>query len=127
MAFRCPECQGPSLALTHGLELPPDGRSVETTLQVVRCAKCNFAGLAVYEESRRGSLKSSSFHHLGYRCSPATVEWIVEFIQQCPAPGSGRCRCPTHLTLGSTQDGIWRGLGAIGVSVSKPFPLDMAQ
>ena len=55
MSFACPECLTKSLKITAKLELPPDSRSDEITVQVVACSRCGFAGVAVYEESRRGA------------------------------------------------------------------------
>jgi hypothetical protein len=58
MSFVGPECHANSLAITQSIELPPDGRSDEISLQIVACQACGFAGTAVYEESRRGALDS---------------------------------------------------------------------
>ena len=125
MAFRCPACQGKSLAITHSLELPPDADSDEITVQVIRCTACDFAAVAVYEESRRGA--SERWHHDGFRCPPATVQSITGLIQQCPAPSSRSCGCSTHLTLGTTQNGRWCGLEAVGVSRSRFFFMEWAE
>ena len=63
MAFVCPECHtSESLRITRSLELPPDSRSDEITLQIIRCSSCRFAGVAVYEESRRGRLDDETRH-----------------------------------------------------------------
>jgi len=54
MAFQCPECKrDSSLRIVQRIEVPPDSRSDQITLQVVRCGSSQFEGIAVYEESRR--------------------------------------------------------------------------
>ncbi len=61
--FRCPAGDTLGLDLGPSLELPPDGRSDEITVQGLRCVHCDFLGVALYEESRRGA--SESWHHDG--------------------------------------------------------------
>ncbi len=65
--FKCPECRHSTLKITHSLELGPDNRSDERAIQAIECANCNFKGIAIYEESRRGSLDSESWHHNGHK------------------------------------------------------------
>jgi hypothetical protein len=125
MAFLCPVCGGPRLAITHSLELPPDEMSDEITVQVLRCAACSFTGLAVYEESRRGS--SERFHHSGFECPPATAERVTGLIQQCPTPSSQSCTCATHVALGGTEHGRWCGLASVGVTGSKSFSMELSE
>ncbi len=112
MPFHCPECLSlGSLEITQAIELPPDSRSDEITLQVVRCQACSFCGLAVYEESRRGRLDAEDFLHTGYRVSEAMVDRIGKLISQCPEPGNPRCQCPVHIELGRAHtNGRWAGL-----------------
>ena len=85
MAFLCPACDAAGgLKITRRLELPPDSRSDEITLQIVRCRRCNFEGLAIYEESRRGALGDEAVDHRGYmvicnssargKCIPGTQQ-----------------------------------------------------
>ncbi len=107
MSFTCPDCQRPdSLHITHKLELPPDGRSDEISLQIVACDDCEFRGMAVYEESRRGA--SDSWHHDGRMVAAADVERLTNDISQCPQPGSSRCDCEVHETYGKTNEyGRW--------------------
>jgi ferredoxin len=112
MPFRCPQCRSEaSLEITAALELPPDSRSDEIALQVVGCRMCGFRGLAVYEESRRGSLERDDFSHIGYRVSPDAVESVLAAIRSCPQPGNVRCKCEAHTAL-SRKDvyGVWQGL-----------------
>jgi C4-type Zn-finger protein len=84
MSFVCPECQANSLAITQSIELPPDGRSDEIALQIVKCEACGFRGTAVYEESRRGA--ADSWHHQGYMTAQTSVNRLSKLIRQCPSP-----------------------------------------
>jgi hypothetical protein len=113
MPFLCPECSSPqrSLKIKAKIELPPDSRSDEITLQIVVCSQCRFAGIAVYEESRRGALDSESFTHIGYRVSARDVTRLRRMIQRCPEPRNWRCKCPVHQELGAQDSsGRWNGL-----------------
>ena len=112
MPFTCPQCSTPSaLSIVHRLELPSDSRSDEITLQIVECAQCGFAGIAVYEESRRGSLDSDSFDHTGYRVSARDLAVLRKAISQCSQPGNPRCSCAAHRTYGRRNVAArWSGL-----------------
>jgi hypothetical protein len=123
MPFTCPECHTPgALRITHRLELPPDARSDEITLQVVRCSQCRFEGLAVYEESRRGALDDESFSHTGYEAEKAGVSALKKAISRCPRPGNPRCACAAHEAYGRRDaHGRWTGLDAFDLGSS--FPL----
>ena len=106
MAFNCPQCQTNSLVITHALELPPDGRSDEITLQLVACHACGFVGTAVYEESRRGA--SESWHHDGYLVSQADYAQLKKLIEQCPLPKDTHCLCQSHQLLNRVnKNGYW--------------------
>jgi len=106
MAFECPECTAHrSLRITARIELPPDSRSDEITLQIVKCARCGFAGVAVYEESRRGALDSESFDHRGYRVGQAELAALRHTLRQCRQPGNRRCDCAVHRALGQRDIG----------------------
>jgi hypothetical protein len=115
MGLVCPECSAPQgLQIRAKIELPPDSRSDEITLQVVECSRCDFAGIAAYEESRRGGLDSESFSHVGYRVSSEAVGELRRMIRQCPQPGNARCECAAHAKLGSKdRDGRWSGLSEL--------------
>lgn len=115
MSFLCPECStSRSLKITSKLELPSDRRSDEIALQIVKCSHCGFAGIAVYEESRRGSLDSESFDHTGYHVSVEDLKTLKRAIKQCPTPTNPRCKCPVHRTLGRKDaSGRWNGLADI--------------
>jgi hypothetical protein len=112
MSFRCPQClTRNSLEIALSIELLPDRRSDEISLQVVSCSACTFRGLAVYAESRYGRQDSESWDHIGYWVSPDAVESISAAIRSCPFPMNPRCTCAAHTSLGG-QDvyGKWRGL-----------------
>jgi hypothetical protein len=112
MPFTCPECSVPqSLKIALKIELPPDGRSDEITLQIVKCSECKFSGIAVYEESRRGDLASESVHHLGYRVGKDELDNLGSMIKRCPNPKNPRCDCSAHRRLGRKDaSGRWNAL-----------------
>jgi len=114
MPFLCPICSEKSLRITSKIELPPDSRSDEIALQIVECSRCGFAGIAIYEESRRGALDSDSFDHTGYRVSVADLEALRKTIKQCPKPKNRRCKCSAHRRLGRKDaSGRWSALDDI--------------
>ena len=117
MPFQCPECStAKSLRITSRLELPPDSRSDEITLQIVKCSRCAFAGIAVYQESRRGALDSESVDHTGYRVNAGDWKALQEVIKRCPTPSKWRCRCAAHRKLGRTDaTGRWNALGDVAL------------
>ena len=80
MALQCPDCTLYTLQTAISIELPPDSRSDEIALQVVRCSQCGFSGLAVYEESRRGALDDESVDHRAYRVSAEAVAAVEKAI-----------------------------------------------
>jgi len=125
MPFLCPECSGSrSLDITSKLELPSDSRSDEITLQIVKCSHCGFAGIAVYEESRRGALDSESIDHTGYHVSAKDLNMLQKTIKQCPKPTNPRCNCSAHRKLGKKNaSGRWGGLDAI--CLEKAFPMKL--
>jgi hypothetical protein len=111
MPFTCPRCHAPGgLRITHRLELPPDARSDEITLQVIRC-------------SRRGALDSESFSHTGYEAQDkAQVSALKAAIRRCPARGDPKCGCAAHQTYGQHGTyGRWTGLELF--DLGPPFPL----
>ncbi len=115
MPFLCPECSTPnSLEIAFKLELPSDSRSDEIALQIVKCSHCGFAGIAIYEESRRGALDSESFDHTGYHISADDLKTLEEAIKQCPEQTNHRCECPVHRTFGRKDaSGRWNALDDI--------------
>src|SRR5215470_18116869 len=123
MAFKCPACLGSSLKIGVGLELPPVYDD-EIQLQMVKCEGCGFRGIAVYRESRRGSLESNSFWHLGYEVSDEDMEFMLNGIQRCPAPTNRKCQCETHLAWGKQDWGAPRGRG---LTVKREFRMELAK
>lgn len=123
MTFLCPECSSHSLKITSNIEILPDNRSDEITLQVVKCANCAFSAIAVYEESRRGSLGGESFSHTGYRVHELSVRALKEMIRRCPQPRNKRCDCEVHQKLGRKDPGgRWAGLS--GLEYSSTFQME---
>lgn len=123
MAVACPSCSSAgSLRITVSLELPPDSRSDEITLQIVVCSRCDLTGIAVYQESRRGALDDDSFDHTGYYVESEDLLALREAIAACPSPRNARCRCATHRRLGRRdRTGRWDGLAKY--SLGKPFAM----
>jgi hypothetical protein len=108
MSFLCPECNRKTLKIIERIELAPDVRSDEITLQVIRCKNCNFQGLAVYEESRRGVLDSESIDHYGYKPEVKDLKAIRSLIRRCPDPSNPWCSCDSHLKLNESDgSGRW--------------------
>lgn len=123
MAFKCPNCSENTLSIERALELPPDAREDEITLQVLICARCGFEGLAVYGESRRGALDSEAWRHEGYRVSAEDLAKIRELVERCPAPRDQSCGCAAHEKLGSRRGDTWEGLPQNGVEVLGGFQM----
>ena len=96
MGLICPACSLDSLKITSKIELPPNERSDEVTLQLIECNKCGFQGVAVYKESRRGKIDSATFSHRGYTASSEFLNKVRKMIDQCPDPNNAKCRCKTH-------------------------------
>jgi len=78
--FVCPECNEKFLKITHSLPLGPDYRSDERLLQIIKCEGCNFEGVAIFEESRRGGLDSESWSHTGYKISKELLKKVMKTI-----------------------------------------------
>ena len=116
--FKCPACQGYSLKIERSMELPPSDVD-ETSVQTVKCETCGFRGIAVYEESRRGSMSSDSFRHLGYEVSDEDLQFVENGFRLCPYPQNKDCRCETHLS--------WAKLAWIGqnMTVKRSFRMEL--
>jgi hypothetical protein len=69
MAFECPTCNAPRLAIADSIDLGPGDDDDDRKIQRVRCAACGFVGGAEYLASRRGS--GDSWHHFGYELDDA--------------------------------------------------------
>lgn len=114
MQFVCPKCLGLSIKIISSIELPPDSRSDEIGVQTIRCSKCGFAALGVYEESRRGGLDSESVDHRGYYVDNSSLASIEKMIGQCPEPKKSTCRCRIHRSFSHVDDvGRWNWLDTI--------------
>lgn len=110
--FACPECERPSgLRIVEVIDIESDSHSDEIALQLVECAVCGFRGIAVYEESRRGSLDSECVDHYGYRMDEADIDSLTALISRCPRPRDASCECQTHIRLNRrNQYGRWNAL-----------------
>jgi hypothetical protein len=120
MGFQCPECNNKTLKIVDRIEMPPDARSDEITLQVIRCGVCNFEGIAVYEESRRGALESETIDHYGYTLDGQELKSIKALIKRCPEPANYRCACDSHQKL-IERDGFGRWVKPGFTSKQKTF------
>ncbi|GAJ06187.1 unnamed protein product, partial [marine sediment metagenome] len=81
------------------LEIPPDARSDEISLQIVKCNRCKFESVAIYEESHRGALDSDVFDHYGYTIDQKELKELKALIRQCSEPKNRRCSCDSHRAL----------------------------
>ena len=125
MPFLCPDCSAAGmLNITQSLELPADSRSDEITLQVVKCTRCGFETIAVYEESRRGGFGDESVDHRGYYVGESDLRMLKKKINQCPNPRNGRCKCSVHKQLGG-KDKSGRWIGLAGIAVSRRFEMKL--
>ena len=120
MPFLCPECSSHgSLRITHKIGLPPDSRSDEITLQIVKCSDCGFEGIAVYGESRRGRLDEELVQHTGYRVTKGDLRSLRKTMRGCPQPGNWRCKCKAHQKLARTDaSGRWNALHELEIQES---------
>lgn len=114
MSLLCPQCAERTLEIEAFLELPPDSRSDEITVQIIGCRRCGFAGVAVYEESRRGALDRELVDHVGYQVDERELKGLREKLASCPAPADPRCGCAAHREMGrQNAAGRWQGLASI--------------
>jgi hypothetical protein len=125
MSFHCPQClKRGSLEIILSIQFPPDSRSDDIALQVVRCSECSFRALAVYEESMRGALDVEDWEHNGYRVGEKDLDRITAEILSCPDPTNGRCECSAHQHLGRKDlHGRWNGLN--GIELGEEFAMHM--
>lgn len=109
MAFQCPKCDAhKSLAIVSRIDMPPDARSDEISLQIVKCQRCKFEAVAIYEESHRGALESDVFDHYGYPIEKKELKEVIALIKQCPESKNRRCSCDSHRTLSrKDSSGRW--------------------
>jgi hypothetical protein len=121
MAFKCPSCLGNKLKIDLGLQLWP-GDVDEEHVQTVKCEGCGFRGIAVYRESRRGSLKSESVWHDGFEVSDKDMEFMLNGIQRCPSPRDRHCQCETHLAWRKFN---WVAPQHSGMTVKRQFRMNL--
>jgi hypothetical protein len=121
--FTCPDRSRPgSLRITLRIELPPDSRSDEIALQTVECSDCGFGGIAVYEESRRGSLDTETWDHRGYHLPKTDLRDLRKMIRSCPDPTNPRCACTAHQVLSQTDaSGRWKTLHSLDTRDAFPI------
>ena len=82
MGLQCPKCMNYTLKIQSSLELPPDSRSDENTIQIIGCGYCDFEGIAIYEESRRGNIDDSLVNHTGYIVSASALDQIKKAVKE---------------------------------------------
>ena len=124
MGFMCPKCNNKTLEIIYRIELPSDARSDEITLQVIRCVGCNFEGIAIYEESRRGALDSETIDHYGYTLDSQELKSIKSLIKRCPEPSNPRCACDSHEKL-NERNGFGRWVRPGFTSEQKTFAINL--
>jgi hypothetical protein len=113
------------LTIVASLDLPGDSRSDEIAVQPVACSRCGFTGVAVYEESRRGSLDSEAWEHLGYELPNAVYDELLALVRGCPNPRDEACACEAHRSLSETDEGgRWVGLRTYPLARSFLMQLD---
>ena len=118
IAFECPTCLKNTLHITTKIELPPDNRSDEITLQLVKCTRCALQAIAIYEESRRGALDSELWNHTGYQVDDDALKAVTQAIKQCPSPSNPNCQCQPHRTLEKMLlDRSWQGVNTTSFSM----------
>ena len=111
MGLICPQCHDANMKISSKIELPPDNRSDEIAVQILTCSKCNFQGIAVYEESRRGSFDNDSFSHQGYFVASDLLNDVKDVINQCKNPRNSSCQCKGHRffkTIDCSGNWIWK-------------------
>lgn len=122
MAFKCPACDAPKLEISFSMELPPQGDNDEITLQTL--TRCGFHGVAVYRESRHGSLDSESWSHDGYPIENEALERLCEALLLCPKPRDKRCPCPTHLAFAQQN---WVDPAHLGIVTARRFAMRLVR
>jgi|GEM_PF-2707935 len=90
MSFICPRCSEPCLEITASNELGPDSASDERSFQVISCSSCHFSGMALYEESRRGSFGSEHVRHQGWAVDSKNSDALKKLIEPDEAVDADR-------------------------------------
>ena len=122
MAFECTSCGDPTLEISFSMELPPQGDDDEVTVQTLKCAGCGFHGVAIYRESRHGSLGSESWRHDGYPVEDEALERLYEALLLCPKPRDRRCSCPTHTAFAQQN---WANPAHLGIDTTHRFEMSL--
>jgi hypothetical protein len=120
--FECPECKRGGLSISVAITLPPDSRSDDIILQIVRCRYCKLRAAAIYEESRRGNFDSESWDHRGYRIGREELAELNRLIKSCRTRRDKRCDCPAHRALGQKNEyGRWQA--PFEIDWERSFPM----
>lgn len=98
-ALLCPRCESPALVVCSRVELAPDENWDERSFQIIFCSTCGFEGIAIYLESRHGSMGSEMLQHNAYTTDLGRLAQISALVAQCPDPSNRRCDCPSHQGL----------------------------
>lgn len=98
-ALLCPRCESPALVVCSRVELAPDENWDERSFQIIFCSTCGFEGIAIYLESRHGSMGSEMLQHNAYTTDRGRLAQISALVAQCPDPSNRRCDCPSHQGL----------------------------
>ena len=125
MAFICPSCRKATLEIVASLEMGPDDSSDEIQIQAIRCSRCDLTGVAVYEESRRGS--DDAWHHFGYPISSDAYDELAARLLSCSTPHESDCDCAAHAFYRVTKDGYWRGVDRLPIDRNQMFDLELAK
>ena len=124
MAFECPQCKAKdTLQIVTAVELGAAAAADEAMIQIVECAHCQMQALAVYRESRGGSLQGESQSHRGYPLAPGAMKLLTALLQKCPDRFKRSCSCKAHLELAQrAAQEDWSGF-----SIKKPFAMKLAE
>lgn len=82
--FYCPSCdQHDVLIINTTVDIPEHTQYDEVCVQSIQCLSCDKHGMAVYEESRRGSLQDESVNHFGYWLEPESQINLDRLLKSC--------------------------------------------
>lgn len=79
--FTCPQCQQNQLTIELATDIEPDEYNDEARLQTTVCKNCDYQGIAIYQESHRGTLDDNNFSHTGYNVPEELYNKIKNDIQ----------------------------------------------
>lgn len=113
-AFVCPVCRRGTFGISKTIELRPDARWSEITLQLLWCNTCHFEAIGVYKENNWGA--SEIVEHHGYQAPVLLRQRLGELIDGCPRRPDRSCDCASCSTLSATDgSGTWNWLEQAGV------------